>query len=257
MKNHLGIHFIYWILVLVFLTVFFGFIWESKVLAFYFSSLLLPIVIGTTYFFNFFLVPKYLLKGKYRLFALYFFYMLVVSLYLEMLVALFSFLLLAETNAEIVKIQGISIFNLGITLYLIVFASSFIRILMLFKEKSKEVASLQTNKDRNEQESILVRADRKNQQILLSDLLYIESLSDYVKLVTTQREITTREKISSLDTSLPDNFIRVHRSFIINKDKVSSFSTTEVKINSISIPISRTYKKSALEVLEDQKIIRE
>ena len=80
MQKRFTWHIAYWAAVLLFLTLFFGQYWESFVLAFYFSSLLLPIVIGTTYFFNLYLVPKYFLTGKYWALALYTFYMLVISL---------------------------------------------------------------------------------------------------------------------------------------------------------------------------------
>ncbi|MCP9200843.1 LytTR family transcriptional regulator [Gramella sp. GC03-9] len=254
MTRRIGLHILYWILILIFLSIFFGFIWKSGLLAFYFSSLLLPIVIGTTYYFNFHLVPQYLLKGKYRKFSLYFFSMLVISLYLEMLVALVSFLFIAEASTAAIELQGLSIFILGITLYLIVFISSFIRLLFQLKKNTKLVENLQTEQEKNAQQSLLVKVNRKNHQVPLNDLLYIESLSDYVKIVTSETELTTRERITHLDSSLPQNFIRIHRSFIINKEKVNSFSNTEVMINGNSIPISRTYKKTALEVLEAQQI---
>ncbi|MUP45977.1 LytTR family transcriptional regulator [Gramella sp. BOM4] len=254
MKKRIARHIAYWALILVFLSIFFGFVWESNLLAFYFSCMLLPIVIGTTYFFNFYLVPKFLFKGKYRRFAIYFFYMLVVSLYLEMLVALLSFSIIAEASTQVIRLEGISIFILGITLYLIVFLSSFIRLMLQLKQNQQRVESLKTEIERNEQNSILVKMNRKNHQVPLAELLYIESLSDYVKLVTTRRELITRERITKLASSLPDNFIRVHRSFVVNKEKVKSFNTTEVVVNATSIPISRTYKKDALEQLEAQQI---
>lgn len=254
MKNRISLHIVFWVLVLIFFTFFFGFSWKSNILAFYFSSLLLPIVIGTTYFFNLYLVPDYLLKEKYRKFALYFFYMLVVSLYLEMLVALLTFAIIAEARVQVIKLEGISIFILGITLYLIVFISSFIRILIHFKRNVQLVESLKTEQKKNKKNTLIIRANRKNHSIKLADLLYIESLSDYVKVVTTKRELVTREKITKLDSILPDQFIRVHRSFIINKAKVKSFNHTGAVINDIPIPISRTYKKSALEALENQQV---
>ena len=220
-------------------------------LAFYFSVLLLPIVMGTTYFFNLYLVPKYLLSGKYWLFALYFFYMLVVSLYLEMLVSLLSFAVLAEFRTDAINLKGISIFILGITLYLIIFVSSFIRLVVQFRHKEQLVATLQSEKERNRKASIQVRADRKNQLVMLEDLLYLESLNDYVKVVTTKSELVTREKITKLSALLPDQFIRIHRSFVVNSEKVASYTNTELVIDGTSLPISRTYKKSALEALQD------
>jgi len=249
-------HIIYWTLVLLFLTVFFGQSWDSYRLAFYFSSLLLPIVMGTSYFFNLYLVPNYLLKGKYWTLALYSFYMLVVSLYLEILVALISYVVIANYQIELMRGMSSSIYVLGITLYLIVFITSFIRLMIRFRSKAHEVEMLEKEKLKNEQTTITIRVDRKNQQILLDELLYIESLDDQVKVVTDRSESITREKISQLQQNLPDRFIRVHRSFLVNREKIGSFNHEQLILGDTAIPIGRKYKKHVIEELKDIRTVR-
>jgi hypothetical protein len=250
MKKGILLHIMYWLTILIILTLFFGFSWKSHLLAFYFSLLLLPIAIITTYFFNLVLVPKYLFTENYGKFILYFIYLIVISLYLEMLVAVFSFVVIADTNKELVDLKGISIFNLGITLYLIVFASSFVKLFIEFKKREKLLATLKSAKERNEQQSLTIRVNRKNELIALEELIYIESLSDHVKVITSNSEFITREKISKLSRQLPDSFIRIHRSFVVNLEKVKSFTSTEIKIHNTTLPISRTYKTNAIEALE-------
>ena len=249
MKRRIVLHIVYWLVILCLLTLFFGSIWESHLLAFYFSILLLPVVIGTTYFFNLYLVPRYLITGKYRQFVLYFFYMLVVSLYFEILVSLLSFVVIAELNVEVLNLKGISIFILGVTLYLIVFATSFIRLVIQFQSKTKQIETLTEDRNRNDKDSITIRADRKNHLITLDDLIYIESLDDYIKVVTSSNELLTRERISKLHELLPDHFIRTHRSFVINTGKVRSYTQNEVILNGFNIPISRSYKKAVIDIL--------
>lgn len=224
--------------------------WESHLLSFYFSALLLPIAMLTTYFFNLFLVPRYLLTKQLKTFALYFFYMIVVSLYCEMLVAVYSFVGIAKLNTKVVNLEGISIFILGITLYLIVFATSFIQLVIQFQKKEKLIITLKNDKKRNEQENLLIRVERKNVLIPLFDIEYIESLSDYVKIVTTKSDFITRKKITKLSKKLPTKFIRIHRSFLVNSEKINSFTTTEVKTSKTALPISRTYKTEALNTLK-------
>lgn len=253
MKKRILLHGLYWGLILAFLTLFFGNHWESPKLAFYFSILLLPIVMGTTYFFNHYLVPRYLLKGKYAKFGIYFFYMLVVSLYLEMLVSLAAFVFIAGLNVDLINLEGISIFILGVTLYLIIFASSFIRLVFQFQQKEALVENLQSDKVRNDQNTINIRANRQNNLVELGELLYLESLSDYVKVVSVGSELITREKITRLSAELPDHFVRIHRSFVVNAHKVDSFKYNEVVIQGQILPISRSYKQSALEVLNNKK----
>ena len=90
---------------------------------------------------------------------------------------------------------------------------------------------------------IHLRADRKVQKVALGDIIYIESLKDYCKIITTSRQIITRQAISSIETSLPtDDFIRIHRSFIVSVDKVESYTNETVEIARKELPIGRMYR---------------
>ncbi|WP_339888291.1 LytTR family DNA-binding domain-containing protein [uncultured Flavobacterium sp.] len=98
---------------------------------------------------------------------------------------------------------------------------------------------------------IFVRSDRKMIKIDYSDIFYIESLSDYIKIHITEKTIVTRETISNIEAKLPNNdFMRVHRSYLIAISKIESFTSEHLEINKNSIPISRSYKKGVLEILE-------
>jgi DNA-binding LytR/AlgR family response regulator len=176
--------------------------------------------------------------------------MLVVSLYLEMLVSLLSFAIIANYKVDVMGIDSLSIFILGINLYLIVFVTSFIRIVIQFREKAQLVHSLQSEIEKKQKSSIAILANRKNHHILLDELLYIESLDDYIKVVTNTSELKAREKISKLHSRLPDQFIRIHRSFIVNKENVQTYTKTHVIIQETSLPIGRTYKKEVFEILD-------
>ena len=90
---------------------------------------------------------------------------------------------------------------------------------------------------------INLRADRKNLKILLEDILYIESLKDYIKVVTISKNIITKQSISSIEVLLPKkNFIRIHRSFIIAINKIESFTNDTIEIAKHELPISRMYR---------------
>lgn len=94
---------------------------------------------------------------------------------------------------------------------------------------------------------IFVRADRKMLKVNFSDILYIESLSDYIKIHTKETTIVTRETISNIESKLPQAiFLRVHRSFIISIPKVSSYTNEFVEIDKKAISISRSYKDAVL-----------
>ncbi|MDA3890479.1 MAG: LytTR family DNA-binding domain-containing protein [Salinivirgaceae bacterium] len=100
--------------------------------------------------------------------------------------------------------------------------------------------------------TINVKADRKTYKIELSKIQYFESLKDYVKIVCDDETIVTHENISNYDEVLQnDGFIRIHRSFLIAKNRVQSFDAETVYINAKELPISRTYKLGVLARLEE------
>jgi DNA-binding LytR/AlgR family response regulator len=87
------------------------------------------------------------------------------------------------------------------------------------------------------------RVDRKMVKVILDEILYIESLKDYVKIVrSNEKSLVVKQSISSLEEMLPENqFARIHRSFIIAINKVTAFTHQDVEINQIEIPIGRLY----------------
>lgn len=90
---------------------------------------------------------------------------------------------------------------------------------------------------------INLRADRKNIKVALEDIVYIESLKDYIKVVTNNKIIVTKQSISSIEEILPrENFIRIHRSFIVSIRKIESFTSEIIEIGKQELPISRMYK---------------
>ena len=92
---------------------------------------------------------------------------------------------------------------------------------------------------------------KKQVKICLNDVLYIESLREYVRITTKDKSIVTRLQLQEIE-DLFDNggFLRIHRSFIAAKDKITAFSATNVEINDKSIPIGRSYKDFVLSALQ-------
>ena len=87
------------------------------------------------------------------------------------------------------------------------------------------------------------RADRKMNKVLLNDILFIESLKDYVKIVTLKGQLITKQSISSVEEMLPeDDFIRIHRSFIIALGKIDSYTNTDIYVGKAELPIGPLYK---------------
>jgi two-component system response regulator LytT len=232
MNSRILTHSIFWTVTTLFLTVYFGRIANDYGQAFYFATFILPVAMATSYFFNYYLVPQFLIKKRYWKFSLYFFYTLIFSLYLEMLVMVLSFIVLANYQYDQMNPLTVDIFSMTIILYLIVLAVAFIRTFRAFQ------SSLQTQK-----------SNRESIPIQLDEITHIESLADFVKIYTRGNVTVTKEKISKLQEELPTHFIRIHRSFIVNRNLIDSFSKEKIKINGIEMPISRTYKKEVMELL--------
>lgn len=98
---------------------------------------------------------------------------------------------------------------------------------------------------------MFVRADRKMIKIDFDAIVYIESYGDYLKIHIADETIVTRETISAIEAKLPaKKFLRIHRSFIIALNHISSFTHEEIIIDNKALSISRSYKKEVLDILE-------
>jgi DNA-binding LytR/AlgR family response regulator len=94
------------------------------------------------------------------------------------------------------------------------------------------------------------RAERKMVKVFTKDILYIESLKDYVKIFTAHGLVITKYSITALEVMLPeDAFVRAHRSYIIALDKITCFTSDSIEINKIHIPIGKLYKQKLLKMM--------
>ena len=97
---------------------------------------------------------------------------------------------------------------------------------------------------------VYFRADRKMVKVLLQDILYIESMKDYIKVFTTSGVIITKQSITSVEAMLPQHqFARTHRSFIVSLAKISSFTHEVITVSKSEIPIGKLYRNNILKVL--------
>lgn len=99
-------------------------------------------------------------------------------------------------------------------------------------------------------QSITIRADHKTIKLLLKEILYVEGLKDYVKIFTvdSERPLLTRTNLKGIGDQLPaDQFIRVHKSYIVNFKKVKGRSADTILLPGIEIPIGDVYKTKVKE----------
>lgn len=97
---------------------------------------------------------------------------------------------------------------------------------------------------------VYFRSDRKMVKVMLQDILYIESMKDYIKVFTVNGTIITKQSISSVEDMLPEQkFIRTHRSYLVSLSKIRAFTTELVEIDKNEIPIGKLYRNMVLKSL--------
>ena len=95
------------------------------------------------------------------------------------------------------------------------------------------------------------RSDRKMIKVALNDILYIESIKDYIKVITATGTVITKQSISSVEEMLPkEKFVRIHRSYIVSVSKIESYNHELVWIAKQELPISRMYRHEVTRILE-------
>lgn len=100
-------------------------------------------------------------------------------------------------------------------------------------------------------DSIYVRSDRKMIRIRFTEICYLESTGDYIKIHLQDRTVVTRETMTNLEAKLPaGDFIRIHRSFLAAREAIESFTAEYVEIKGIQLPVSRGYKDELMTRLQ-------
>lgn len=90
-----------------------------------------------------------------------------------------------------------------------------------------------------------VKTEFRLQKVDFKDILYIEGMGDYLRIVTTKERIMTLQNFKSMEEILPSSrFIRVHRSYIVSMDKILSIERNRIKIADQLIPVGENYKKT-------------
>jgi two-component system LytT family response regulator len=127
---------------------------------------------------------------------------------------------------------------------------SFPRFLKAFERALKSVTNtenLPENNQGDENEYLFLKVDRKFVKIMMSDILFIESLKDYIRVTTKYSSLISYQSLTSITEKLPsEKFIRIHRSFTIGIDKVNSIEGNCVEIDGKLLPISREHRQEVI-----------
>jgi two-component system LytT family response regulator len=134
-------------------------------------------------------------------------------------------------------------FNLNVTDYLLK-PFDFERFLVAVnKVKTVQKEKREIDESREVKDFIFLNVQKKKMKILFSEIVYIESQREYIKIVTIKKVYLSKMSTHEIEALLPSNlFKRVHRSFIVSINKIESYTSEIVEVNGVSIPIGRGYK---------------
>ncbi len=124
-----------------------------------------------------------------------------------------------------------------------------------FKAINKFLDTTNVNRDtvfinENKLDDLFIKDNNKTYRINPLDILYIEGMREYIKIITNTENVITKSSLARFYDQLPKElFIRIHKSFIINIKKVKAFTALNVEINSKKIPIGRSYKITTINTL--------
>src|SRR5687767_4090917 len=134
-------------------------------------------------------------------------------------------------------------FNLNVTDYLLK-PFEFERFLIaVTKVKTAETEKQKSNENPEIKDYLFLNVQKKKVKILFSEIVYIESQREYIRIITTKKEYISKMGTHEIEELLPAHlFKRIHRSFIISVSKIESYTAEMVEVNGVSIPIGRGYR---------------
>ncbi|SEI58860.1 two component transcriptional regulator, LytTR family [Dyadobacter koreensis] len=117
------------------------------------------------------------------------------------------------------------------------------KIFTIFEVNNRQVSIAEKPSVSNKDVFLYLKVDRKMVKVNVNEIYWIESLRDYIKVVLKDKVLISKQKISMLEELLPeDDFIRIHRSFIVSIPKIEGYHSHAVDIAGKELPIGRNYK---------------
>jgi DNA-binding LytR/AlgR family response regulator len=122
--------------------------------------------------------------------------------------------------------------------------------------KARDFYTMQYKNDKPK-DYFFVKSNNKFERIAFNELLFIEAANNYIILQTTEKRLITYLTFKGMEEILPeDEFIKVHKSFIVSLSKIENLDSEEIKIGKFIIPISRSFKDSVLEKVVSRNLIK-
>ena len=213
----------------------FGFIWAQDgnyLDAYALEFVLLPARIMAVYVMIYLLIPRYLENERYLKFGISYVELLLVSGMIQTIITYFyqgmsdSSLTLSALTRNIVLINST-----------VVVIGSF----KIFKLWQQQQA---TSKAQSRETSPIIemKADKRTYRLRTSDILYLESLGNYVTYHLKDRRLISYTSLNECASRLPENFMRIHKSYIVNRENITSYNSEDIEVGEKRLPIGRAFR---------------
>lgn len=143
-------------------------------------------------------------------------------------------------------------YNLNVSDYLLkpISFERFVIAIDRIYEAFRNGKSMASDESQYKKDYFFVKTDYKMQRVDFKDILYVEGMKEYLRIHTTKAKIMVLQNFKNLEDSLPLNqFIRVHKSYLVAINKIESLERNRIKIGEKIIPVSETYKDALMTVL--------
>ncbi|MFK7813610.1 MAG: LytR/AlgR family response regulator transcription factor [Maribacter sp.] len=148
-------------------------------------------------------------------------------------------------------IDGFELNALDYLLKPIFFERFFQAIQKFLKQSQKPEISNSSQAITNKSDCLFVNKAKKQIKVIFDTILYVESLKDYIKIHQKNEDsLIVKESISAFEQRLDNRFIRLHRSYIVNSEKITAYTKNDVEIGRMEIPIGNNYKDNLLPFLK-------
>lgn len=229
-RSRIATHVIFWI----FYYVFFSLIWatgEGYMASFYLEFVLLPIRIMAVYVTIYALLPRLILTRNYFGFIIGYVLMLLAAGILQrVFIHLFYENLLLNGGGD-------GLFSLKMLLRAVILINTTVFFVLGIKLFQLWVVAFEKTRENGGSGNIILRSNRRVHRVGFGEILFIEGLGNYV---TYQLEdgsrITVYGSIKKALEGLPDDFVRVHKSYIVNRHKIKSYDAASIQLNNHSVP---------------------
>ena len=147
-------------------------------------------------------------------------------------------------------------FNMEVLDYLLkpISLDRFLKAVNKFYDRS---AMHQAHPGKSQQENegnIVIRADKKFHKVPFRDILYLESMDDFIRIHTPNQRLDCYERLTGMQHKLPgDTFLRIHRAYIVNVDKIDTFTNSSVEIGDRILVIGKKYREAVLPILQGNR----